>query len=71
MTTSRANGTWIIDGRATGDVEAGDGLRRLDVRLVLEHDRRVEQPVDLRVDGGDDVRVAVADVGHGDAAAYR
>src|SRR5690349_22058397 len=40
--------------------QPGDRLAGADVGLVLHHDRGVQQRIDLAVDGGHHVRVAVA-----------
>jgi hypothetical protein len=49
--------------------QLGDGLRGLDVRLVLEHHGRVQEALDLPVDGVEHARVPVAGVRDGDAGA--
>jgi hypothetical protein len=49
--------------------QPGDGLGGRDVRLMLQHHRRVEEPVDLGMDGRDHVGVAVPGVRHRDPRA--
>ena len=56
--------TWSSDG---GTIETS-AARGLDHLRVVRGDRRVPEPVDLLVHGGDHGRVAMAEVGHPDAA---